>query len=124
MSPGLRGQRVSSIRMPTVKPYRLNPPRTRTLAVQLDDVLPDPPRVRRVGLERQVLLERRLRPGVVLLLVVQQAELPMRIGQLRIELGRALVTRERLARELALVLAGLGPLRAQPVQVAVVEMGE
>src|SRR5262245_24582624 len=33
MSPGMRGKRVSSMRMPTVKPYWLKPPRTRPVVV-------------------------------------------------------------------------------------------
>ena len=33
MSPGMRGKRVSSIRMPTVNPYWLKPPRTRPVVV-------------------------------------------------------------------------------------------
>src|SRR5580765_7698171 len=33
MSPGMRGNRVSSIRMPTVNPYWLKPPRTRPVVV-------------------------------------------------------------------------------------------
>src|SRR5437899_144078 len=33
MSPGMRGKRVSSMRMPTVKPYWLKPPRTRPVVM-------------------------------------------------------------------------------------------
>src|ERR687891_311396 len=33
MSPGIRGKRVSSMRMPTVNPYWLKPPRTRPLVM-------------------------------------------------------------------------------------------
>src|SRR5438876_7337520 len=129
MSPGMRGKRVSSIRMPTVKPYWLKPPRTRpdvilnaASAIQLDEIFLDAARVRRVGLQREVFLERVLGLSRVLLLVVEEAELAERIRVFRVELGRPLVAGQRHLHEPRLVGDAAGALCLQPVKIAVVDL--
>src|SRR6266704_3191859 len=75
----------------------------RPSAVELDQIFLDAASVGRVGLERQILLEGRLRPHVVLLLVVEERQLAEWIGKGRIELGGPLVPLQRLLRLVGLV---------------------
>src|SRR5207244_4100714 len=72
-----------------------SPPR-RHLPIELHEVFLDPPSIRSIRLERQVLSESVLGLLVIFLLVVQKPELPERIREHRIELGGALVPLEGL----------------------------
>src|SRR3989442_1467632 len=110
-----------------MRPYSTAPPGEAGragLPVQLEQVLLDPLGVGRVRLERQVLLERRLGALPVLLLVVEETELPVRIGEARIQLRRTLVALQRLLRLGRLVGEAPGPLGLQAVEIAVVELGD
>src|SRR5258705_13247098 len=66
------------------------------LPIGLDQIFLDAPSVGRVGLQREIPLERLLGPRAVLLLIVEKPELPERIGKRRVELGGALVPLEGL----------------------------
>src|SRR4029453_16856946 len=99
-------------------------PARRGLVGELDQKVLDPRRVGRVGLERQVALKGCSRPCGLLLLVVEKPQLTEGIGEARIEPGRALVTLPRLTGLVGPVRDIAGSLRLQPVEVAVVELGD
>ncbi len=73
-------------------------------------------------MEREVALEGLARPGIVPGLKVEVAELTERIGKGGVERDRPLVGVARLLEQRRPVLGPAGPLRLEPMEVAVVEV--